>query len=510
MMNKIATATLTGVEGAPVSVETDIHPGMPQFHIVGLADTTIRESCRRIRPAIQNSGFRFPGDKVTVNLMPAAKPKEGSHFDLPIAMGILLLMEGFVPPEDTAFLGELSLDGRLNPVRGVLPLVICLRRQGIRRVILPAGNAEEASILDDIEILGASSLQEVVDHVTGMGELDIYKGKKQGRKSRSAVDYAQVFGQESVKRAVVIGAAGNHGMLMMGSPGCGKTMIARRLPTILPELTYDEKLEIMAVYSVAGLLDQEEPMIRERPFRNPHHSITMTGLIGGGARPRPGELSLAHRGVLFLDELGEFDGRVIDSMRQPIEDGFVRISRNLEEVIFPADVMMVIASNPCKCGNLWDDRKICTCTAHQRRMHLRKLSGPFMDRIDMHIRMMPVDREVLKQAQEGRCGMTSAEMRRQVEAARQVQRRRYAGLPYDFNAGLDEKGLDCFCALDGPCRSMMMAAYDRLGLTMRGYVRIIKLARTIADLAGAQQIGETHILEALRFRSIEEGTSNED
>ena len=508
MMIKVMTATLSGVSGAPVTVETDLHQGMPEFHIVGLADTTIRESCRRIRPAILNSGFRFPGEKLTVNLMPAARPKEGSHFDLPIAMGIILLTEGFEPPGDTAFLGELSLDGQINPVRGVLPLVISLRRQGIRKVILPLGNAAEASVLDDIGILGAESLREVVDHVTGMGDIPLYKGKKQVGRARSSLDFAQVYGQESVKRAMVIGAAGGHGMLMMGSPGCGKTMIARRLPTILPELTYEEKLEIMAIYSVAGLLDQEHPAIGERPFRNPHHSITMTGLIGGGAKPRPGELSLAHRGVLFLDELGEFDSRVIDSMRQPIEDGFVRINRNLEEIIFPSDVMVVIASNPCKCGNLWDERKLCTCTPRQLMAHRRKLSGPFTDRIDMHIRMMPVDKEMLKLAQSDRNGLTSDEMRRQVEQARQRQLARYADAPYDFNAGLDEKGLACFCGLDRSGRQMMMAAYDRMALTMRGYVRIVKLARTIADLADQENIREEHIAEALTFRTI--GTGGEE
>ena len=504
MLIRIATASLSGVEGYPVTVETDIHRGIPEFSIIGLADATIREAGKRVRPAIQNCGYAFPREKLTVNLMPAARPKEGSHFDLPIALSILLLTQGVQPPEEMAFLGELSLDGHVNPVRGVLPMAICLRRHGIRKLVVPWENREEAALLEDMTILPVHTLTEAADHVCGDGQIPMYKGRKQKTAPDPGMDYDQIIGQEAVKRALVIGAAGNHGILMMGSPGCGKTMMARRLPTILPSMTYEERQDVMGIYSVAGLLDEDRPVITRRPFRSPHHSITLTGLIGGGGRPRPGELSLAHRGVLFLDELGEFNHRVIDGLRQPIEEGCVRINRNLEEVTFPAEVMMVIAANPCKCGNLWDERKPCTCTSRQLESHRRKLIGPFADRIDMHIRVSPVEAEALASADGKSFGMSSHEMRRQVEAAREIQKERYEKEIWTCNGELGEDGLARYCALTEECRRIMTMAYKTMKLTMRGYVRVIKLARTIADLEGSERIGPDHVGEALMYRTIEE------
>lgn len=501
MLTKVKTAMLSGVEGYPVTVETDLHRGMPGFHIVGLADTTIKEACQRIKPAIMNCGYFFPNEKVTVNLVPASKPKEGSHFDLPIAIGIMMLGEEVLEMETTAFLGEVSLDGKINEIRGALPLAIALRKSGIKTIVLPAGNAQEVSILEDINILPATHLKEVADYVRGDVRLDIYKRKEIVRKTQKAQsDFAQVVGQESVKRAIVIGAAGNHGMLMMGGPGCGKTMMAKRIPGILPELSYEEKMEITGVYSVAGLLSSENPVIQERPFRSPHHTITQTGLIGGGARPRPGELSLAHRGVLFLDELGEFDSRVIDAMRQPVEDGFVRINRNLEEVIFPSRVMVVIAANPCKCGNLWDEKKICTCSRKQIESHRRKLMGPFADRIDIHIKVNPVAKEKLSEIRDSQKWEGTLSMRRKVQAARLFQQERYKGTGYRCNSELDEKGIKRYCLLGDEGHSMMVAAYERLGLSMRGYNKILKLARTIADLDSRDNIGSEHVAEALLYR----------
>ena len=499
MLIKIASASLSGVEGCLVTVETDLRRGMPEFSVVGLADTTIRESCKRIQPAVINSGFSFPNEKLTVNLAPAAKPKEGSHFDLPIAAGIILLMEGIEPPEDTAMLGEVSLDGSVNPVRGVLPLVIALRKSRIRRVLLPAANAEEAAVLEDMEILPAESILQVIRYLKGELQIDPCRGGPEKPRAVSGADFSQVIGQESVKRAMIIGAAGNHGMLMVGSPGCGKTMIARRLPGILPPLTYDERLEIMGIYSVAGLLPAGHPVISERPFRSPHHSITLTGLIGGGARPRPGEMSLAHRGVLFLDELGEFDSRTVDGLRQPLEDGYVRIMRRQEEMIFPCSVLLLAAANPCKCGHLWDDRKLCSCTPKQLAAYRRKLSGPFSDRIDMHIRMTPVDREVLI-ADKGSAWLSTGEMRSKVEQARQRQRERYRMDPVLTNGRLDEAGIRRFCRLDRSGSALLALAYEKMGLSMRGYHKILKIARTIADIEGSERILEEHAAEALQYR----------
>lgn len=500
MLTKVKTAMLTGVEGSPVTVETDLHRGLPALTMVGLADTTIKESCNRIKPAILNSGYRFPDARVTVNLVPAGKPKEGSHFDLPIAVGIFTLGWETDEMDDTAFLGELSLDGTINRINGALPLAMSMRKEGIKNIVLPMQNAEEVSILEDVLIRPASCLQEVADHIRGRKKLPIYNRKKQTTTCGWNVDFSQVMGQETAKRAVSIGVAGNHGVLMMGGPGCGKTMIAKRIPTIMPPLTYEEKLEITGIYSVAGLLSEEHPIVEQRPFRSPHHTISHVGLLGGGRRPRPGELSLAHRGVLFLDEFGEFETRAIDAMRQPIEEGCIRISRNMQEVIFPSQVMVVIAANPCKCGYLWDEKKVCSCSQRQIDDHRRKLTGPFADRIDMHIRMAPLSREALHDAKSREMGTTSADMRRQIEDAIAIQQQRYRGTGYRSNGNLDEWGIARFCSLETSGKRLMDSAYDKLGLTMRAHDRVLKVARTIADLEGAEQIREQHLTEALTYR----------
>jgi len=504
MLTRVKTATLSGLSGAVVNVETDIRRGMPKFVVVGLAGTTIRESYDRIRPAITNSGFEFPNERVTINLMPASKPKEGSHFDLPIAIGIIIGTRKIHEIENIAFLGELSLDGRINRVKGALPLAMALRDEGISNIIVPIGNAEEVAILKDINVYPAGSLKEVIDHLENIKYINVYNSKKKNKNQKWEVDFSQILGQEMAKRAIMIGAAGNHGILLMGSAGCGKTMAAKRIPTILPELTYEEKVEITGIYSIAGLLTEDNPIVQNRPFRNPHNTISVTGMLGGGRKPEPGELSLAHNGVLFLDEFGEFSPAVIDAMRQPVEEGKIRITRNFEEMIFPSQVLVVAAANPCKCGNLWDEKKQCTCSPRQLESYMRKLTGPFSDRIDMHIKMTAVEKKMLDNYYCHTQNTNSEEMRAKVIEARRIQSKRYRGTQYRTNGMLDEAGIEKFCFLNDECRNLLNDAYEKFGLSLRAYNKVVKVSRTLADLDAKEHIEMSHVAEALLYRINEE------
>jgi len=505
MYSNIKSCGLLGIDGYVVDVETYISSGIPSFDIVGLGDATIRESRERVRAAIKNSGYEFPIRRITMNLAPANIKKEGSQFDLPVALGILA-SSGVIntnKTEKTVFVGELSLDGQLKPVKGILPMVVCAMQKGFLNFVLPAANADEASVVKNINIIPVKTLKQAVLFINQELVIDPYLSTYDFFKSEKAeyhIDFSDVKGQENAKRALEVAASGGHNCLMIGSPGAGKTMLARRLPTIMPALTFEEALEVTKIHSIAGILPKDTPLVKTRPFRSPHHTISETALVGGGAVPKPGEISLSHYGVLFLDEMPEFSKKALEVLRQPLEDGFITISRVNTTLTYPAKTMLVGAANPCRCGKYLDDATECTCTPRQIQQYLGKISGPLLDRMDIHIEVASVKYKHLDQ---GASGEPSFVIRERVERTRRIQLERYKSMNIFANSQLEPAMISKFCQLDDMCRKILSNAFEKLGLSARAYNRILKVARTIADMEESESIRSNHLAEAIQYRSLD-------
>lgn len=503
MLSKIKTCVLYGLEGYEVDVETDLSGGLPNFSIVGLPDISIRESKERVRSALKNSGFDFPVSRITVNLAPANLKKEGSQIDLPIAIGILSankIIEKKID-ERTCIIGELSLDGKITAVDGALPMVISMFNNKFERIIIPYDNKEECGAIEGINVMPVENLIELVHYLNGYSSIEPYKVvyDSSNNNENSQEDFSEIKGQPFMKRAVEIAAAGMHNLLLLGSPGSGKTMIARRIPTILPDLTFEESLEVTKIYSISGLLNKRG-LIKTRPFRSPHHTSSRVSIAGGGPKPKPGEVSLAHYGVLFLDEIPEFPKSVIEVLRQPMEDGNISISRANGSFTFPAKFMMVSSMNPCPCGYLGDPTHECKCSQNQIDKYLGKISGPLLNRIDIQIEVSPVKYDDLKNEKQEE---SSVEIKKRIVKARLIQQERYKELGIITNSELSGKHISKYCKVNKESEQLLKDAFEKLGLSARAYNKILKVARTIADLEENEHIETKHIAEAIQYRSLD-------